>query len=197
MRLGVDLGLDRVAAMAVDLGLGPMGVYPSLPLGVPVATPLQVASTYEVLAAGGERSDTHVIDRITSGDRTIYSHRPVWPVTALDAGAACRVTGVLSAMASPDAALDGQPAVGVVGQGQNPADAWYAGYTPYLATAVWVGDPLTALQPSGEGPPGADQPLEQQDGYDRLAARIWARFNQGYRDQLHPTTVPLPPCSPD
>lgn len=197
VRLGVDLGLDRVAAMAGDLGLGPMGVYPSLPLGVPVATPLQVASAYGVQAGDGVRSETHVIDRITSGDRTIYSYRPVSPVAALDAGAACRVTEVLAALASPDAALDGQPAAGVAGLSQNTADAWYAGYTPYLATAVWVGDPLMALQPMGEAPPGADQPLEQQDGYDRLAARIWARFNQGYRDQLYPTAVPLPTCPAD
>ncbi len=197
VRLGEELGSDRVAAMAADLGLGVVGAYPSLPLGSAVATPLQVASAYGVLAAGGGRSETHVIDRITQGDQTLYSHQPTAPVTALDAGAACRVTEVLAATARPEAALGGQPSAGVVGVGQAPSDAWYAGYTPYLATTVWVGDPLMALQPSGQGPPGADQPLERQDGYDDLATRIWARFNQAYRDQLHPTAVPLLTCAPD
>lgn len=197
VRLGLQLGNDRVAAMATDLGLGPVADFMSLPLGTPQDSPLQVASAYGALAAGGKRTETHVVDRITSGDRTIYSYRPVSPVAAIDDAAACRVTGVLAATAVPEAALDGQPAVGVVGVRQTPSDGWYAGYTPYLATAVWVGDPLTALQPTGVASPGTVQPLEPKDGYDDLAARIWARFNQGYRDQLHPTAVPLPTCNPD
>ena len=83
------------------------------------------------------------------------------------------------------------------GVGQVEDAAWYAGYTPYLSTAVWVGDPLAALPPAGEGAPGPGEPLDVRDGYDGLAARIWARFNQDYRDQLHPTVAPLPTCAPD
>ena len=43
VRLGVELGPDRVAAMAADLGLGEMNPVLSLPLGAAEASPLQVA----------------------------------------------------------------------------------------------------------------------------------------------------------
>ena len=39
------------------------------------------------------------------------------------------------------ARLPGQPPAGKTGTAQDSGDAWFVGYTPQLATAVWMGAP--------------------------------------------------------
>jgi penicillin-binding protein 1A len=44
------------------------------------------------------------------------------------------------------AANPGRPAAGKTGTTDNFADAWFAGYTPNLSTAVWVGYPKAQIE---------------------------------------------------
>jgi membrane peptidoglycan carboxypeptidase len=66
---------------------------------------------------------------------------------ALDKDVANTVNLGLSKVFSPGGTgagiggLPGRPASGKTGTTNNSVDAWFAGYTPQLATAVWVGDP--------------------------------------------------------
>ncbi|MEX1265535.1 MAG: penicillin-binding transpeptidase domain-containing protein, partial [Woeseia sp.] len=54
VRLGLDVGIGTVAALASRLGDGePLPPYPSLLLGAVDMTPMQVAGLYSTLANGG------------------------------------------------------------------------------------------------------------------------------------------------
>ena len=50
------------------------------------------------------------------------------------------LTGVI-ARGTGRAADPGRPAAGKTGTVQDYSSAWFAGYTPDLAAAVWMGDP--------------------------------------------------------
>jgi penicillin-binding protein 1A len=63
----------------------------------------------------------------------------------------------------------GRPAAGKSGSTQRNADAWFVGYTPDLAAAVWVGYPRARVPMT---PPRT--PLTVLGG--TWPASIWARF---------------------
>src|SRR5437870_7186484 len=66
------------------------------------------------------------------------------------------------------AANFGRPAAGKTGTTENHADAWFCGYTPQLATTVWVGYPR------------AEVPMESVHGIavagGTFPAEIWHSF---------------------
>ena len=45
--------------------------------------------------------------------------------------------------------LENQVAAGKTGTAQDFSDAWFVGYTPYLATAVWMGNPDEQIPMTG------------------------------------------------
>ena len=71
----------------------------------------------------------------------------------------------------------GRPAAGKTGTTENHGDAWFAGYTPQLATVVWVGYP------------GRTAPMTSVHGIrvtgGTFPATIWQRF-------MAPALEPLP-----
>jgi membrane peptidoglycan carboxypeptidase len=64
--------------------------------------------------------------------------------------------GVLQYGTASDNGLSGRPAAGKTGTAQNYVDAWFCGYTPQLATCVWMGYAASDSQPmnyvEGVGP---------------------------------------------
>jgi membrane peptidoglycan carboxypeptidase len=113
-------------------------------LGTGEVTPLEMAAAYATLAAKGRRAAPFGVARITGADgRVLYQARPgadqaVEPAVAAIAadvlrGVVDRGTGVRGRI--------GRPAAGKTGTTQDHADAWFVGFTPSLATAVWVGYP--------------------------------------------------------
>ena len=78
------------------------------------------------------------------------------------------------------AANYGCPAAGKTGTTSNFTDAWFDGYTPKLATAVWVGYP-NATESMADGFGGT------------LAAPIWHDFMQAAERRLSAATSHSPP----
>src|SRR5439155_21123516 len=79
--------------------------------------------------------------------------------------------GVLRSGTGTRAALPNRAAAGKTGTAENYGDAWFVGYTPQLATAVWVGYP-NRLKPMlaeyhGQAVAGGTFPAE-----------IWRAFTQ-------------------
>jgi penicillin-binding protein 1A len=146
-RLALDVGPDAIVAMAQKLGVQTrLQSTPSLALGTGAVTPLDMASVYATLAAGGVYS------------RPIAIRRVVFPDGKADAGwgqvqrtrvvpdwVATTVTRVLEENmlhgTGVGAHVPGRVDAGKTGTTDNYADAWFCGYTPSLEATVWIGYP--------------------------------------------------------
>lgn len=145
-RAGLCNVIDVAERTGVKMGDGErVKKLPSFVLGSMEVTPLTVASAYGTFANHGEyckpRAITQMIDR--------YGKDLPVPEKAckqtVDPAVADGVTALLSAVidgGGTGAGLNpGRPAVGKTGTTDGSTAAWFAGYTPNAATAVWVGDP--------------------------------------------------------
>src|SRR4029078_4515971 len=79
--------------------------------------------------------------------------------------------GVVRSGTGRRAALPDRSAAGKTGTTENYGDAWFVGYTPQLATAVWVGYPngLVPMETEFQREPGAG---------GTFPAEIWHAFTQ-------------------
>ncbi|MEV0752528.1 hypothetical protein [Streptosporangium sp. NPDC050280] len=151
MRLTEKVGLCETVRMAERLGLGradgtPLLEFETFPLGINEAEPVSVANSYASLAARGRFCEPTVITEIRDGSG---APRPFPPRCrqVLDPAVADAVTDVLSE-ALGESALGGigREAAGMPGTTDAFTAAWYAGYTPGLASAVSLGDSRGAFQ---------------------------------------------------
>jgi penicillin-binding protein 1A len=145
-RLTLDLGPQSIADLAQTMGVkSPLRPVPSLGLGANPISPLDLATAYATLAAGGVRHTPGMITKVVFPDG--HSARPSSSSTTrvLDPKVAAAVTKVLAENVKTGtgtaAALSGRPVAGKTGTTDNWTDAWFAGYTPQLATVSWVGYP--------------------------------------------------------
>jgi penicillin-binding protein 1A len=146
-QLILDLGPKKVCETAKLLGIRTkLDCYPAeglggLRLGV---TPLEMANAYATLASGGMRSKPKAIKRVVFADgKSEDLGKPVRK-RVLTEGQAYEVTQILEQNVlggTGTAAQIGCPAAGKTGTTDEFNDAWFVGYTPKLATAVWVGYP--------------------------------------------------------
>jgi membrane peptidoglycan carboxypeptidase len=149
--LGLErkVGLCPVVKMAERLGMRqaagtPLQQYASFTLGFNPVSPARLAAAYAAFGARGRYCAPVAITKVTGpAGRSLpvpsaHCHR------ALDPDVADAVNHVLTGVLSKGTAKGngiGRPAAGKTGTVDNYAAAWFAGYTPDLAGAVWVGDP--------------------------------------------------------
>ncbi len=145
-QLILDVGSEAAAELANEMGINTTLLpTPAMVLGSNPVNPLGMASAYGTFAANGEHHPPVAITRIvdsTTGDE-IYEDETQGE-QVLDAGVAYLVTTALEAViqrGTGTAAQIGRPAAGKTGTAQEYRDAWFGGYTPDLAAAVWVGYP--------------------------------------------------------
>jgi penicillin-binding protein 1A len=147
-QLVVDLGPDKMDAIAHSMGITsplqglPAEVIGGLKVGV---TPLEMADAYATLANGGHHISPTIIDHVVFPDgsvdhsignppkKQVFSYGEVYEAIKVLKGVIKNGTGT--------AADYGCPAAGKTGTAENLANAWFVGFTPRLATAVWVGYP--------------------------------------------------------
>jgi len=153
-RLALDVGPANIVAMARKLGVrSPLRAVPSLALGTVEVTPLDEASAYSTLAAGGVYAKPMAIVKVVLpngrvdtdagwGDAKRERVIPDW--------VASTVTKVLGENmvygTGVGAHVYGHTDAGKTGTTDDYADAWFSGYTPRLEATVWIG------YPSGEIP---------------------------------------------
>src|SRR3712207_4836377 len=133
--------VDVASRLGVASHLEP---YYSAVLGTNLVHPLDMAAAYATLANRGVRVAPNFVTKVMGPDgRVLYRHRARGE-RVLDAAVADRVTSVLERVLADGTGVRariGRPAAGKTGTGQEYRDAWFVGYTPELATAVWMGFP--------------------------------------------------------
>lgn len=149
-------GTRRVAKVAHDLGLvnlpidGDQAIREnegSLTLGARETSVVNVAAAYASLAAGGYGCAPRGIVSVETKTGGALPGAKPYPACSqvISPAAAATTTAVLANVIEEGtgqaAKLPGRPAAGKTGTTNNAAAVWFAGYTPQLAAAVWVGDP--------------------------------------------------------
>ena len=180
-QLDADLGPDKVRDTAYSMGITThLDAYPAeaiggLRLGV---TPLEMADAYATLANGGYHIPPTIFDRVVFPDNsTANLGDPPRKQVFSDGETAVAIDILKQVITSGTgtAAGYGCPAAGKTGTTNDLSNAWFAGFTPKLSTAVWVGYP------------GGNLPMA--DGFGgHLAAPIWhdymAQASGGYCDDF-------------
>jgi len=176
-QLTLDVGPDKVAAMAHRLGVkSHLDVVPAMGLGADAISPLEEASAYATLAAGGIYSKPMAITKVVLAggkvDTDVGWGNPQRKRVISD-GVAYEVTRILQMNIQEGTGVGAniaRPAGGKTGTTDNHADAWFSGYTPQLETTVWVGYP------------GGEIPMESVHGIavagGTFPATIWHLFMQ-------------------
>lgn len=191
VRLGQAVGIPNVIETAIRMGIDldpEKDNNPSLPLGATEVRPLEVASAYATIANGGVRHEPYYIERIEdSNGNVLYQHQGQG-TRVLGEEVACLATQVLEQNVirgtGTRAQVADQPAGGKTGTTENFSDAWFVGFTPQLATAVWMGNPQERIEMRGVG--GRDVTGGS------FPAEAWGQFMNAYHADL--PSEPFPVC---
>jgi penicillin-binding protein 1A len=149
-RLALDVGAQNIVDMARKLGIrtSVLTPDPAIALGAESVTPLEEASAYATLAAGGVYSKPMAITKVVlpdgKPDTSIGWGKPQRQRVVPD-WVASTVTQVLIQNmlygTGRGAHVAGRTDAGKTGTTDNYADAWFSGYTPRLEATVWIGYP--------------------------------------------------------
>jgi penicillin-binding protein 1A len=213
-QLTLDVTPDKVAEMARKLGVrSHLDVVPAMGLGADAISPLEEASAYATLAAGGIYSQPMAIRKVVLAngkeDTDAGWGRPRRERVISD-GVAYEVTKILEdnvLEGTGVGAYFGRPAAGKTGTTDNHADAWFSGFVPQLETTVWVGYPqgeipmenVHGIAVAGGTFPATIWKLFMETAMDRAPALnwseprdpvVWRAFTQGqYGSSLRPTNT--------
>jgi penicillin-binding protein 1A len=151
-RLSLDVGPENIADIARKLGirtpLDDHGAYvPSMGLGARVVTPMDMASAYSTLAAGGIYSKPMAIRKVVLPGGKVDTEAG-WGVPqrkrVIPDWVAAEVTRILEENMTGGTGVGayfGRTSAGKTGTTDNFADAWFCGFTPALTGVVWIGYP--------------------------------------------------------
>ncbi len=226
-RLTLDLGPEEVAKTAHELGVVSSlktkeGAYvPSLGLGSIGVSPLDMASAYATIAAGGVYSKPMAIRKVEFPKKDGYG----W-VKDEDAGwgepkrrravedwVAAELTRILEMNIQGGTGVGasiGRPAGGKTGTTEDHADAWFCGITPTLSATVWVGYPqaeipmtnVHGISVAGGTFPAtiwrlfmeqAIGPTPERDFPEARSSPVWREFTRGqYAGEVAPPPASVP-----
>jgi penicillin-binding protein 1A len=198
-QLTLDVTPEAVAEMARKLGVrSPLdvdGAYvPSIGLGAMDVSPLDMASAYATLAAGGIYSEPMAIRKVvlpTGEDKEAGWGKPKRERVISD-GVAYTVTRILEENIDYGTGVGadyGQPAAGKTGTTEEWSDAWFCGYTPRLESTVWVG------YPKGKIPMTSVHGISVTGG--SFPAQIWRLFMSSAIGGLDPVDFDQPEDLPE
>jgi penicillin-binding protein 1A len=147
-QLDLDVGPKSVAQTAKSMGITtPLDGIPAegiggLRLGV---TPLELTDAYATLAAGGIHRKPVSIEEVTFPGGKVDRPQAAKPRRVLPEPVAYEVTKLLHDNITEGTGTGAYTGcagqAGKTGTTDEYTDAWFAGYQPNLATAVWVGYP--------------------------------------------------------
>ncbi|WP_150275770.1 transglycosylase domain-containing protein [Paenibacillus tepidiphilus] len=179
----MKIGADQVAEMAVRMGISsPLQSVPSLALGTSPVSPLEMASAYAVIGGGGVKYPVTAILKITdSNGKLLYEAPQPQGEQIVEPGASYVLTRLMEGVFESGgtgnrvASIIKRPVAGKTGT--TDTDGWMVGFTPELATAVWV---------------GYDKGREISTTDGRRAAPIFAEFTEKALENVPPKIFPIP-----
>ena len=141
--VAMEVTIGRVMALAAKAGLPkPARAYPAMALGTNEATPLQIASAYTAFANLGSRVTPIAINRITTGVGVTIAAPTTQRNEVLRQDVAYVMTSFMKDVVNRGTAAKvrarGLKQV-LAGKTGTSRDGWFAGFTPNLVCAVWVG----------------------------------------------------------
>jgi penicillin-binding protein 1A len=182
------VGPRSVRRMAHRLGIkSELNDYFAIGLGAEAVNPLEMARAFSTFANNGRRIDGSIFRNRPRAIVSVAepSERPkqnrVVAQEVLDPEKAKLVNQILQKVITSGtgrkAALSDRPAAGKTGTTENYGDAWFVGYTPQLAVAVWVGyaNELVPMLTEYEGEPVAG---------GTFPALIWKSFMEEALEHL-------------
>ncbi|MDP3971642.1 MAG: penicillin-binding transpeptidase domain-containing protein, partial [Candidatus Nanopelagicales bacterium] len=195
------VGLCDTVAVADRMGIKmangkPLPRYPSFTLGSLEISPLSLASAYATTANHGVYCRPHSVRTVTdlagrrlfsdSGDcKRVVSRESADAVTAILTSV---IDGNISGRTGQKMSL-GRDAAGKTGTTDSNAAVWFAGFTPELATAVWVGDPRG----------GFKYPMKDITINGRYYSKVYGSYLPGpiWREVMSYALQDIPPASFD
>jgi len=207
------VGPDKANEMAKKLGIvsTKLVATPAMVLGPNNTTVEDMADVYATFANAGVRVPPTLVTKITGPDGSvIYQHahtqsKAIEPAVAAQVSTALQ--GVIAGGTGTSANI-GREAAGKTGSAQNNTDAWFCGYVPQLATAVWVGFAEPRANKSGQR-----SLVSMTSPNTRITvfggtypAKIWASYMKGAlldtpelplvaAEPPEPTTTTVPPAN--
>lgn len=141
--VAMEVTIGRVMNTAAKAGLPkPPRAYPAMALGTSEATPLQIASAYTAFATLGTRTSPVAINRITTGDGVTIAAPTGQKNEVFRPDVAYVMTSFMKDVVNRGTAAKVRARGfkgNVAGKTGTSRDGWFAGYTPNLVCAVWVG----------------------------------------------------------
>ncbi|MEV6110443.1 transglycosylase domain-containing protein [Streptomyces sp. NPDC051940] len=179
-QMAQDVDPRKVRQTAIRLGLPPdtpeMEPHPAIALGSATASVLDMAQAYATLANHGKQPAFSMVEKLSKNGHD-YQLPPVRATQAVSRVAADATTAILESVvdngSGEEAQEAGRPAAGKTGTGEHNRSAWFAGYTPELATVVALmgQDSETGEQKSLHGALGEDRISGGE-----VPAQIWAQY---------------------
>jgi penicillin-binding protein 1A len=195
------VGPKSIVETARRLGIrSDLPAYFSIGLGAVAVNPLDMTRAYATIANHGKRVDGSImgdVPRVVQEVRfrktgKARKNEPT-AKSVLSPAEAETLTGILTKVVQQGtgrrAQLPGRAVAGKTGTTDNYGDAWFVGYTPELAVAVWVGYPneLRSMETEFEGEPVSG---------GTLPALIWKQFMTRALDDAEPESFTPAPYLP-
>jgi penicillin-binding protein 1A len=171
VRMLDDVGIPITVQYAERMGVGSVPSVPSLALGSGEVTLLSMTSAFSTFANDGLVPTPVLVRRVEGSDGEVLylSENEQVQQRAISEATAFQMAEMLADVVNSGTAWPARregfmlPAAGKTGTTNDYHDAWFVGFTPNLATGVWVGydQPRTII--------GRGYAAE-------LAVPLWARF---------------------
>jgi penicillin-binding protein 1B len=170
--IGLNVGLDKIIDVAHRMGIeSPLQEVPSLTLGAFELYPKEVLSAYVSMARLGSHLPITTIRSVCTSSGQVLFENHSQPEQVEDAKPVSSLVSMMKQTIETGTAASLRPlgftapAAGKTGTTSDSKDAWFAGFTPYLTTVVWV---------------GYDQPTANTLTGASGAVPAWASFMKNY-----------------
>lgn len=177
VKLLEEIGVEKVIHFARSLGInGPFPHDLTLALGSLSMTPIEITSAFSVFANGGTRMKPIAIKYIIDANGNVMENNLPEGRRVVSQQTAFLATSMLEDVVRHGtgwrARAVGRHVAGKTGTTNEYNDAWFIGFTPEMATGVWVG--FDSVRTLGEKETGS-----------RAAAPIWVSFMKRALDNLY------------
>lgn len=187
VRLIEYVGVRSVIQVARIMGINtPLQYDYTIALGSNGVKLFELTRAYGVFANGGYKVEPYAIERVESSrGKILYSAPRVRSEKVLDTEVAATMTSMLKMVikrGTGRGADIGKPCAGKTGTTDDYKDAWFVGFTPSVATGVWVGnDDNTKMG----GLTGGTVPAVIWRDVMRVATEPYGNEEFGYPDMLN------------
>jgi len=182
--IGLNVGLDKIIDVAHKMGIeSTLQQVPSLTLGAFELYPKEVLSAYVSMARLGSRIPISAVRSVVTQSGQVLLKNNFQPEEVENNKAVSSLVSMMKQTIESGTAAgvrsDGftAPAAGKTGTTSDYKDAWFAGFTPYITTVVWV---------------GYDQPTANSLTGASGAVPAWASFMKSYGTRFPADDFPWP-----